>query len=124
MGSPQRKMTGGFYSHSGFAVAYLATDQPYDLSGVGAAMRRAKAVPAGTYGRVQLKLHENERYPQTQCFIVRPTGRRLSKRTFEKLVKDLFPGYELETKWVTDPRDPNLTAALTVELIELILGER
>lgn len=117
MGSAERKITGGFYSHGGIAVAYLATEQPYDIPGVGAAMRRAQEVPADTYGRVQLKLHENERHPQTQCFMVRPRGRRLNRRQFEALVRTIFPGYELESNWVTDPRDPNLVIALLMELI-------
>jgi hypothetical protein len=120
VGSAQRKITGGFYAHGGFTVAYLATEQPYDIPGVGAAMRRAQAVPAETYGRVQLKLHENEKHPLTQCFVVKPTGRRLSRRQFEELVKTVFPGYELESNWVTNPRDPNLVIAL---LIELIFGD-
>lgn len=117
MGSTRRKIDGGFYAHGGLSVAYLATDQPYDIPGVGAAMRRAKAVPVATYGQVQLRLHEHEQHPQTQCFIVRPTGRRLSRRQFEELVSTIFPGCELEPKWVTDPRDPHLVLALLAELI-------
>lgn len=117
MGSTRRKITGGFYVHGGIAVAYLATEQPYDLSGVGDAMRRAAAVPTETYGQVQLRLHENERHPQTQCFVVRPRRGRINRRQFEGLVRTIFPGCELETSWITDPRDPNMVMALLMELI-------
>ena len=123
MGTARRKITGGFYAHGGICVAYLATEQPYDIPGVGAAMRRAQELPAATYGAVQLRLHENEQHPETQCFIVRP-GRRLGKRPFEALVGTIFPGCELDSSWVTDPRDPNLQVALVVELMELAFGKR
>lgn len=116
MGS-RRKITGGFYAHGGIMVAYLATDQPYDIPGVGDAMRRARAVPAATYGEVQLRPHESEKHPQTQCFVVRPRGRRLNRRTFEALVNTIFPGCELESSWITDPRDPNLVLALLMALV-------
>jgi hypothetical protein len=123
VGTARRKLSGGFYAHGPISVAYLATEQPYDIPGVSGALRRARSVPAATYGAVQLRLHENEQHPETQCFIVRP-GRRLGKRPFEELVNTIFPGCELDSSWVTDPRDPSLQVALLMELMELAFGKR
>lgn len=108
----KRTFTGGFYAHGGITVAYIVTQRPYDFVGVNAAMGRAKAAPAEPYGEVKLKLHEDERYPEDQCFVILPAARHISRRHFEQLVRTLFPGCSWNTKWITNIRDMRMVMAL------------
>lgn len=110
--APTRKLTGGLYSHGGITVAYLATEQWYAIREVGAAMRRAAALSNERNGQVTLRLHENEEHPETQCFILLPKGKRIRRGQFEEMIRTVFPGYTLDTKWITDVLDPRLIIAL------------
>lgn len=118
MGSTsQRTITGGFYSHGGITVAYLATEQPYDIPGVADAMRRAQSLSNDRNGQVRLRLHENEQHPKIQCFVLAPRGRSIRRAQFEEMVRTIFPGYTLDTNWITDIQDPALIIALLARRI-------
>ncbi len=112
MASTKRLFKGGCYTHGGITLAYITTNHPYDIPGVADAMRRAMAAPSDLYGEVKLKLHENEQSPKDQYFVIMPTAKHISRKHFEQLMRNLFPGCDWKTTWITNIGDDRLIIAL------------
>jgi hypothetical protein len=97
-----RVIKGGLYAHGGQVFAFLDTEQPYDIPGCAALLRRAQSCSNGRVGTITVRLIEDELFPTSQAFAVQSDKRGMNLALFRRTVEQLFPGCKLETKQVTN----------------------
>jgi hypothetical protein len=100
----KRVVQGVLYAHGGQVFAFLDTEQPYDIPGCAALMRRARSYSGNNLGTLTVRMMEHERFPDTQGFAVFSDRRNANRGQFAEVVANLFPGYTLEAGWVTNFR--------------------
>jgi hypothetical protein len=96
-----RVITGVLYAHGGRVFAFLDTEQPYDIPGCAALLRRAKGCSGGKVGTITVQMIEDEKFPSIQGFVVESDRPGASRAQFATAVAHLFSGCKLTVRWVT-----------------------